>query len=472
MSSSITADFEAELAILRLSRYVAGADFNPTQETEDLIRMALVDTFGCFLSGVNQPVARRAQAAFVGFGPATAPVFGTPLCTEPSKAALLNAVAGHALEFDDWEMVGNTHPSNVLFAAILAAASDKALSGKAIVDAYLAGFEVIARLGEAINFEHYDQGWHATGTLGAIGAAASVARLWKLDANETAHALSIATSRAIAFTSQFGSETKPLQAGFAAEAGIVAAKLAQQGLTGQLNVLDAPKGYFALTGHDDLARHRKALDKIGAGLALQEHGLVFKLYPSCGYTHRLIDCALAVVKQGAVSPHDVVSIDLHLPSLHAAVVPFMHPSNRPEALFSLPFCVSTALLKGDVTLADFDTEFWNDPRIHSMIEKTQVKPFAPQRPDLNYAPEDPDRIDITMNNGMVRSASVVYPEGSPPNPATDQRLIDKFMITARLGSNLADVSMKQALDHLLEWPSAGNVHDHLSMFSLKQVVVD
>lgn len=467
MSSSITAVSEAEPAIARLASFVAESVFDPTIASTNLIRIALIDTFGCFLSGASQPVARKAQAAFTEFGPAAAPVFGTPLHTERSKAALLNAVAGHTLEFDDWEMVGNTHPSNVLFAAILAAASGKPVSGKAVIESYLAGFEVIARLGEAINFDHYDQGWHATGTLGAIGAAASVARLWGLDAGETAHALSIATSRAIAFTSQFGSETKPLQAGFAAEVGIVAAKLAQQGLTGQLNVLDAPKGFFALTGHDDTGRHGKALDKIGTVLALDEHGLVFKLYPSCGYTHRLIDCAVAIFKQGPVVPDDVVGIDLHLPSLHAAVVPFSHPSNRPEALFSLPFCVSTALLKGDVTLADFDTEFWNDPAIHRMIEKIRVKPFAPQRPDLNYAPEDPDRINITMKDGTVRTASVVYPEGSPPNPATEQRLIDKFMVTARLGSNLAEADMKKALDQLMGWPSAEDVHECLSAFCVQ-----
>ncbi len=465
MSSSVTDAAEPKPAIVQLAGFVAETDFQPSPATVGLVRMALVDTFGCFLSGSGQPVARMAQAAFAEFGPAAASVFGTPLRTETSKAAFLNAVAGHALEFDDWEMVGNTHPSNVLFAAILAAAGEKAVSGKAVIDAYLAGFEVIARLGEAINFEHYDQGWHATGTLGAIGAAAAVARLQALDAGKTAHALSIATSRAVAFTGQFGSETKPLQAGFAAEAGIVAVTLAAQGLTGRPEILDSQKGFFALTGHRDTARHASAMAKIGTVLALEEHGLVFKLYPSCGYTHRLIDCAVEIFKTVGPKPEDIRKVVLHLPKLHAAVVPFKQPRNRSEALFSLPFCISLALKKGDVSLSDMDSECWNDPDIRTMIEKMQIIPFAQKRPDLNYAPEDPDRLEITLVDGSRHAVSVVYPEGSPPNPASDQRLIDKFMATAKLGSTLPEPQMKEALGRMLAWPSADDVHRCLTPFN-------
>ena len=446
-----------ELSLTRLASFCAETTFKPDEALISLIGMALIDTVGCFLSGANQQVSIMAQKAFSDLGPATAPVFGTTIRTEPSKAALLNAVAGHAVEFDDWEMVGNTHPSNVLFASILAAAGDRPVSGKAVMDAYLAGFEVIARLGEAINFEHYDQGWHATGTLGAIGAAASISRLWGLNAEQTANALSIATSRAIALTSQFGSDTKPLQAGFAAETGIVAARLAAQGLTGQPDILDAPKGFFALTGHRDTARHAAAMEKLGTMPALEEHGLVFKLYPSCGYSHRLIDCAVELFNGGTVNPDDIDKITLHLPTLHAAVVPFIQPENRPQALFSLPFCVSVALTSGDVMLADFDSERWRDPAIRALIGKTEIVPFKPQRPELNYAPQDPDRLDVLLGDGTTHTATVVYPKGSPPNPASEQRLIEKFKQNAALGSRLQEPEMTEALGRFLAWPSADDV---------------
>ncbi len=121
-------------------------------------------------------------------------------------------------------------------------------AGREVVSAYLAGFEVIARLGEALNFEHYDAGRHTTATLGALGAAAACARLTDLSADTTTNALSIAVSAVSGFACQFGSDTKPLQAGFAARAGVEAAYLANAGLTGQAHVLDHPRGRAALLG--------------------------------------------------------------------------------------------------------------------------------------------------------------------------------------------------------------------------------
>jgi len=160
-------------ALTRIAHHVADAPLEVDKADLGVIRDGVIDTLGCIHAGATTDVARRAQSAVAAMdavGPA--PVIGTAMRTARPQAAFLNAVAGHALDFDDWEIPGNTHPTVVILPALLAVAEPH-MSGMALARAYLAGFEVIARLGEALNFEHYDAGWHSTATLGAPGAAAA-----------------------------------------------------------------------------------------------------------------------------------------------------------------------------------------------------------------------------------------------------------------------------------------------------------
>ena len=282
----------AQTPLETLAHFVAEQTFQPDTATAEVARDALIDTLGCIVVGSRQPVSVNTRKTVSAWGEGPAQLFGTPLKLSPPWAALANGVAGHSLDFDDWEIPGNSHPSITILPALLAVAATRPVTGKEFVDAYLAGFEVIARLGEAVNFEHYDEGWHSTATLGAYGAAAGVARLLKLNPIRTAHAISISFSQAVGYTKQFGSNAKPLQAGFAAKAGVLSGSLAANGLTGQAWILDHPRGFISLMGNGDTSRFPAALAKLGESLALTDWGLVVKPYPSCGYTHRVIDCAL------------------------------------------------------------------------------------------------------------------------------------------------------------------------------------
>lgn len=452
-------------AVIRLAEFVSGFPIDPSRETVSLVRNALLDVMGCIVMGASQAVSAKAQSAFASKDAGLSTIYGTDLTAPADKAALLNAVSGHSMDFDDWELPGNTHPTVVMVPAILAAASGRAYSGRQVVESYIAGFEVIARLGEAVNFDHYDAGWHSTATLGTFGAAAAVSRLWGLSKEQTVNALSIAASRATGFTCQFGSNAKPLQAGFAAEAGYTAALLAYHGLTGQSHVLDAPRGFNALTAHGDSGRFASTFDKLGASLALDEHGIVFKIYPSCGYTHRIVDCALDLRQRGMIDPSEIVRISLHSPDFHSSILPFMQPTNRTEALFSLPFCASLAFLSGNVTLGDFDQRRWNEPEIRALVAKTSVHPYAPQRPDCNYAPEDPDRMEVETIDGQVHLATIVYPQGSPQNPASDSMIVEKFCQNLEIG--LGTRPSDGYLDQLINWPEANDIIGLLSGLEAK-----
>jgi 2-methylcitrate dehydratase PrpD len=444
-------------AIERITAFVAEAKIAPDDATRETARAALVDTMGCILADVGQPVARQARAAVADWGTGPAAVYGTGLRLAAPWAALANAVAGHASDFDDWEVPGNTHPTVVLVPALLAAAGAGPVSGSAVLEAYLAGFEVITRLGEGMNFEHYDRGWHSTATLGAPGAAAAVSRLLGLDRRRTAAALSLALSQATGYTCQFGSAAKPLQAGFAAKAGLVAAQLAAHGLTGQSHVLDAPTGFNALTGHGDNARLAVALDRLGQKLALAEHGLVFKPMPSCGYTHRLVDCAIEIAARPGFRAEAVAGIEASLPDFHAAILPFHLPTSRAEALFSAPFCVAWALAHGRLTLADLDAEPWRDPEAARLTALTRLHIRTPRNPALNYDADDPDWLAVRMTDGTVHRADCAFPLGAPQNPLPFAMIRDKFHANAALGGAAGRPSFDAAAAALMRWDRAADL---------------
>jgi 2-methylcitrate dehydratase PrpD len=428
----------APTALSRLADFVASARLDDDRETRATVRAALIDTLGCILVGTREPVAQRTREALAGWGTGPSPVFRTGLSLAPPWAAMANAVAGHALDLDDWELPGNTHPSVVMFPALLAVAAERPTSGAAIVEAYLVGFEVMARLGEAVNYEHYDRGWHSTATLGPIGAAAAVARLLGLDRTASAHALSFAVSQASGYTCQFGSNAKPLQAGFAAKTGVLATTLAGAGLTGQPQVLDGPTGFNALMAHGDEARFHDALARLGKPLALAEFGLVVKAYPACGYTHRLVDCALEVYRRPSFDPSGVVAITASMPDFHAAILPFHVPTARVEALFSAPFCIALALARGHVGLSDFAGRPWEDDSIRRLNTMITLERRRPKNPSLNYDPEDPDWLVVRTADGQEHRAERAFPLGAPQCPMSFDQIAGKFETNA--GREVGDLA--------------------------------
>jgi len=446
----------SQTALGKISQHISGTGIKPTARSLEFVRDALIDTYGCMLIGASQAVARKTHQALINGGQindhARACIYGTHYCATPGAAAMANAVAGHALEFDDWEVPGNTHISVVLFPAILAASCERPLSGTEAINAYLAGYETIARIGEAMNLEHYDQGWHATSTIGAIGVAAAVSRLLQLDSAQTTNALAIATSRALGYNAQFGSEAKPLQVGFAVEGGILAANLAATGLTGQAHMLEHDSGMVALMGHRFVERIDHAMSRISVKPAIDEYHIVFKPWPSCGYTHRIMTGMLELRSRG-IDPASIDHLEFYLPDMHAGILPFRQPANQSEALFSLPYCAAMVLLTGDLTITDIETGSRQRDDVKQMIAKTSVKGFKPKRPELNFDPEQPDRIVIESSGGS-QLVEIPYPLGSPQQPMSETRHLNKF----QLNSGLGDTDARNLWNQLRAWPRADNIH--------------
>lgn len=431
-----------------LAKFVVEAPLEPDNQVRNTVRDSVIDALGCILAGARTGPAKAARAAvraMAAEGPCQ--VIGTTMRTSRPQAAFLNAVAGHALDFDDWEIPGNTHPTVVILPAVLSSANP-ATTGSDIVQAYLAGFEVIARLGEALNFEHYDQGWHSTATLGTIGAAAAVARLKKLAVETTTNALSLAVSMASGYTCQFGTSAKPLQAGFAARAGVETAHLAAAGLTAKAHVLDHPRGMAALMANADPDRLQFACQKLGKRLALSEYGIVLKPWPSCGYTHRMMTCILDL--RDRLDTGAIEKIELFLPDFHARVLPFQQPKSRNEALFSLPFVAAMGLLRGNLTLTDLNDEPWRSRQIQGLIELAETHPFEPLYPSQNYSEDDADRIVVHLKGGVNLEGQCAYPLGAPQRPMTSEQLWQKF------SANAGPVA-ETWWERLRAWPECGNI---------------
>src|SRR5579863_8352449 len=259
-----------------------------------LARQCVLDYFGVALAGAADPLAAILldELAEAG-GAAQASVIGHKARLPALSAALVNGAIGHALDYDDVNLAMPGHPSVAILPGLLALAEDRHSSGREIIAAFVAGYETACRIGMALKPGRYDRGFHATGTVGAFGAAAACARLLGLDAEATARALGIAGTQAAGLKSQFGTMCKPFHAGKAAQNGLLAARLAARGFSSRPDLVECEQG-FALTHGPDF-RPEAALADPAGGFHIFAN--LFKYHAACYLTHGPIECARAIRQQ-------------------------------------------------------------------------------------------------------------------------------------------------------------------------------
>ena len=259
-------------------------------ELIEAVRSHIVDTFVVMVAGrctsVGSIVASQVLEESGGCGPGW--LVGSASGAPSASCAFANGVATHALDFDDDDpllVIG--HPSGPVLSALLAIAMSVRPSGRQIVESYLVGVEAQMQLGAEINPAHYDRGWHATATLGALGAAVASSRLLGLHVEETRCALGLAAAGANGLRANFGTMAKPIQVGNASRVGLDAALLAKRGVTAALDSLDGPLGYLAVACEELPGTPADFLD--GQSWTFLNPGLAIKRYASCSNTHTAID---------------------------------------------------------------------------------------------------------------------------------------------------------------------------------------
>ena len=439
-----------ETAIEILAEFVTGVprERHPSMAVERA-KCAVLDTIGCIHLGADSVATRAALGAAEAWGEGVTPVLGTGKALPPPWAAMANGASAHAYDLDDYTLQANDHASAVLVPAVLAASHcpGAKLSGMDLLDAYLVGLEVIFRLGEAVNMGHYKLGWHTTSTLDSFGATAAVCRLWGLGARATGAALSLTTSLGSGYVSQFGTAAKSLHAGFSAKTGLIAAGLGRSGATAYTGALDGDVSFRTLLVPPGGARFEDALAKLGNPWGIEEFGLGAKVYPSCGYTHRSIDCAIELNRKlGIRSADEVESATASLPDFHLAILPFGVPNDRTEALFSTAYCVALGLATGGNRIADFSDEAIQRDDIRDLASRIDVTARNPRRAELNVDPGDPDTVAVVMRDGRRDSATVGIWTGAPGRDLDRAQFETKFRECMSLSGNVPSECLDQFVE--------------------------
>ncbi|RIK15387.1 MAG: MmgE/PrpD family protein [Acidobacteria bacterium] len=384
----------------------------------EVAELAVVDTLASAIAAIGDDTVTTALTA-VGTGSAgAATAWATGQGSDVQQAALLNGLTAHALDYDDVDDAMIGHPSTVLLPALLAVAEDRDLSGAAVLDAYGAGLLACRDLAAELGIVgHYAAGWHATGTVGTVAAAAALARLLGLDQLGTQHALGIAGSLACGSRQNFGTMTKPLHAGVAARNAVLAATLAEGGFTADPDQLEGPLGFVSL--------HH------GTGRSVREPaggpdvtGLNVKLYPCCYYLHSAADAALDLRDQGlSAAQVESVTVTVH----PGGLAPLIHsrPTSGLQGKFSMEYAMAAALLDGHLLLSSFTDEQVNRPEAQDLLRKV-TKRTDPVPPVGGGASGAYAVVEVTTTTGEVLRRRVDRARGHASRPVDEAGLRAKF----------------------------------------------
>jgi 2-methylcitrate dehydratase PrpD len=408
----------------RLAEFAARADHRFPALARARAADAMTDCVGCLLAGSQEPVASIVRKVITRSNRG-ALLLGDANRAAPADAALFHGTLAHAVDYDDTNHPAYAHPSAVLVPAMFAVAEQGGATGEDLITAYIVGFQIFGKLGRALNFAHYQRGWHPTCTFGTLAAAAAAARLLGLTIKQTSMALGIAASAASGLRANFGSMVKPLHAGYAARNGVLAALLAEQGMVASELALDHEYGFCQVFNEGlpcdpvPLAQWDEPLE------ILTRHGLALKSFPACGAAHTAIEAAIAL--RAAIGGKTIRAVTAHV--AQRAFAPLIHASPRTplEGKFSLQFCVAAALVDGTVNLATFTPEKLHDPAISGLIGKIAMI----ADPSFPEPEEFPVRLEVRTEDGTLYERTVPLAMGKAGRWPTIEQQRAKFLDCAR-----------------------------------------
>ncbi len=355
-------------------------------EALEAARIAVTDTLAVTLLGAFDATTRiLSQTPGIADGDGPCVVAGTSLKRSLLDATLLNGVASHAQDFDDFAQEFGGHPSVPVLPPLLALADTRKVSGRDLLRAFVVGVEAETRIAAGVHFHHYEKGWHPTATLGVFGAAAASAYLMGLSEKQTATALCIAASLASGIKANFGTMTKPLHVGHCARNGLFAALLAESGFSASLSAFEAPQGFLNVFNGPGRYRVERMLEPWFRPPVILEPGISIKQFPCCGSTHPAIYVALDLRRDHPFDVGDISEIEIRTHPLRLPHTDNPNPESPLRAKFSIQYCVARALASGDVSLADFEVARIRDPEVQRLMAATTAVPDAAYAGDKSRA---------------------------------------------------------------------------------------
>ena len=362
----------------------------------------------------------------------------------PETAALVNGVAAHVLDYDDVSLDG--HPSAVLVPAILAQGEASGSSGAEMLTAYVAGYEVWAELLLREPTPLHRKGWHPSAVLGPVAAAAACAKLRGLDATQAATAMAIAASMSSGLVANFGTMTKSFQVGRAAQSGVIAARLAQAGLTASLDALEHPAGLLMALSVDGKAELDRPFVAAQKEWHIVGHGSEHQALSDLLRDPPLDRCRAR--SGGAFRPHARQGrahscLDRQDADADAAQ---QRPQTGLEAKFSMQFAMAAALCARNVGLRELTDDFVRRPEVQAIFPRVSLEGTAATKAGSNFAPAD--AVEITTTDGAThKSGPVEFAKGSHQRPLSRDELWAKFADC--LGAQFPDAKKARAFENLM-----------------------
>jgi len=430
----------SETLLQRLAeRVLAFGPGRMTAKATALARTAITDTLGVTLAGSQEPCAAlllQVPGVAELAGPCT--LVGTNRKTSALDATLFNGTASHALDYDDFSQPMGGHQSVPLVAPLMAVAEARRLSGAKLIQAHVVGIEAEIRFARAVNFVHYDKGWHPTATIGVFGTVAAVGHLVGLDQARLTTAFAIAASSAAGLKANFGTMVKPLHVGQSTRNGLLAVLLAEAGYDANPAALEHKQGYLNAFNGPGLFDAEKMFENWADPLEVVSDSMGLKQFPCCGSTHPAISMMLALREQEGIRAPDVAAIEI-MP--HARRLPHTdNPAPRTplQAKFSVQYVVARALLAGTVRLAHFEGEAHLEPAIQALLAKTVARAHPGMADDS--AQQFGAEVRVTLNDGRVLSRRIDNQVGrGGDQPMTSDELWEKFYDCARRALSKHDV---------------------------------
>jgi len=414
-------------------------------------KTAFLDCLGVALAGSREPCARICAAtARQESGREAATVLGQSFKSSALQAAFANGTAAHALDFDhSFTLMGQ--PTAPIVPALFSLGESLGVPGRKIVEAYVVGFEVTTKLVFALSATAQD-GWHAPGTLGSIGAAVGCAKMLGLDANQIEMALGITASMAGGVVANFGTMTKPLHVGLAARNGVLAATLAQAGFTANARALEADHGLtqvmYQLTPDDG-----GPIGELGKTYTVVSEGIRIKPYPCGGLTHQAIDAMLDLKAKHGITAEMIESIDVDVTPHTYGRIAFRIPETGIQGKFCMGYLLARAVIDGRVSLEAFTDTAVREPQVLALAEKVDM------RVDKNLKPANagsrPCRLTVRLKNGPTHVREVQHAKGSPEVPMTQEELKAKFTECARQA--IDDSNSASALSYIERMETLENI---------------
>ncbi|CAN5190611.1 MmgE/PrpD family protein [soil metagenome] len=403
----------------------------------DAARLRVLDTLSAVLHGVRGGHHEELVAVFDT--PGRAPVLGCNATRSLRDAIVVNAALAHATYFEDGSRHTGGHPASAVIPAALAVAHAQAASGRDLVNAVVAGYEVFLRLGRAIYPSTVKRGFQSTAILAGPASAEAAASVLGLDARAAAAAVAIGCSQGAGLKEALkASASQPLQIGRSSEGGVVAAQLAARGVAGPLEAIE--RGF--LIGFADAADGAGVLAGLGDDWRIFETYL--KTQGGCRGNHAPVDAVVELVGRERLAADRIARIDVAVDQVTLAAS-IETPADAGQAQFSIGFSIAVALVAGDVTPERFSETWLADPRIRALMARIDV--VADAALDVGYPEQRGARVRITTVDGKVRQHAIDRARGEPEQPLSAEEVVAKFRAIAHpmLGRSAAQAVTEQVL---------------------------